>query len=591
MQIINGPSLQKKATSQWTRDISIIAPRGTIYDSTGSVLAVSYTNYNVYARSREITDKSSTAKILAEKLGLKFTNVFQKISQPGVSEVLLKMQISSELAEEIYNQNLSGIYLAESCGRYYPYGDLLTQVLGFTSSDNLGQTGIEAYFDNLLLGTNGYSFTQSDLRGKEIGGTLRYYVTGQKGQDMTLTINSKIQLILERTLSQMMSEQKAKSTTGIVMKTKTGEIVALSSKPSFDLNNIPRDDLETLFSNSKIKAITDVYEPGSTFKIITLAAALEENLTSLEERFYCGGSSVIDGVKIKCWKSIGHGSQSLCEGFANSCNCVFMSLALRLGVEKFYHYANLFGLGCKTGISLSGEANGILMKKNQVKTVDLARMGFGHAIAVTPIQLLTAVSSILNGGKSVLPSVILNNEKGSTTNSAKQILSEKTSKTMNSLMESATNKTGPFTFVPGYNVGGKTGTAQKYNESGAIAQGKYISSFIGSYPAHDPEYTLIVLVDEPSKGAYYGSIVAAPYGKQVFSEMFNYLGIEKENQTTSLCYVEMPDLVGKALADASEILIKLGINYELDGSAGIVKKQLPPAGTTLAVGDTIVLIT
>ena len=593
IQLINNSSLQSKATSQWTRDIAIVAPRGSIYDCTGSSLAVSYTTYNVYARGREIINTSSTAESLSKVLSIPYSTVYDKISQKGISEVLIKMQINSETAEQIYNLSLPGVYLAESSNRYYPYGDLLTQVLGFTNADNQGQSGIESYFNNYLSGKNGYSFTQSDLQGKEIGGSLRYYVSGQKGKDITLTIDSKIQLILEQVLNQIMEEQKAKAATGIIMKAKTGEISALSSKPSFDLNNIPRDNLSELFEYSKIKAITDVYEPGSTFKILTLAAALEENLVSLNERFYCGGFSIIDGVKIKCWKTIGHGSQTLQEGFANSCNCVFMNLALRLGVEKFYHYASLFGLGKATGISLSGEGKGILMQKSQVKTVDLARMGFGHAIAVTPIQLLTAVGGILNGGKLNSPYIIssIENTDNPSSKNAKRVVSAKTSQTMNFLMESATNKVGPYTFVPGYNVGGKTGTAQKYSETGAIAQGKYISSFVGSYPANDPEYLLIIMVDEPSNGAYYGSIVAAPYGKMVFSEMFNYLGIPPEEENISLTYVTMPDLVDKPLSQATEILIKLGINYEIDGEGGKVLRQLPPAGTELAVGDTIILVT
>lgn len=584
-----------KATSQWTRDISIIAPRGTIYDRTGSTLAISYTTYNVYTRGREITSAQEVSKFLADTLNLKFSTVFDKVSKKNISEMLIKMQVNSETAEKIYNKHFSGVYLTENSNRYYPYGDLLTQVLGFTSADNHGQSGIEAYFDDCLCGKNGSSFTQSDLQGKEIGGSLRYYIDAEKGSDLTLTIDSKIQLILEQTLNQIMLEQKAKAATGIVMKTKTGEVLAMSTKPSFDLNNIPRNNLETLFGYSKIKAITDVYEPGSTFKILTLAAALEEGVVTLDDRFYCPGFSVIDGVRIKCWKSVGHGSQSLVEGFANSCNCVFMNLALRLGVEKFYQYAQKFGLGQTTGISLSGEAKGILMSQKQVKTVDLARMGFGHAIAVTPIQLLSTVSAILNGGNLNTPYLLSTlsgskNESYSTQTKGK-ILSEKTSQTMNYLMEQATNKHGANTFVPGYNVGGKTGTAQKYSETGAIAQGKYISSFVGSYPANDPEYTLIVMVDEPSAGAYYGSIVAAPYGKIIFEKMFEYLGIPKDDETAEITYAEMPDVTGLPLTTATETLIKLGISYEIDGAGGFVTRQLPPPKTKVASNETILIVT
>ena len=586
VQIINGSSLQQKATSQWTRDIPIVAPRGKILDRNGSALAVSYTTYNVYSRGREIVDASSVANFLSKKLNIEFSTVYEKLKQKNTSEILLKQQISSTLAQEIYDRQFPGIYLTENSSRYYPYGDLLSQVLGFTNVDNAGQSGLELYFNPTLSGQNGYSFTESDLRGKEIGGTLRNYVEATPGSDLTLTIDANIQLILEQVLNQIMAEQKAKNATGLIVNPKTNEILAISTKPSFDLNDIPRDDLSTLFNNSKIKAITDVYEPGSTFKILTLAAALEENVVSLDDHFYCSGSSVVDGVKIKCWKTTGHGSQTLQEGFANSCNCVFMNLAQRLGIQKFYAYARLFGLGSQTGISLNGEAKGILMNEKNVKTVDLARMGFGHAIAVTPLQLLTAISSVINGGSLITPTIVVNSTKSST-----KTISKKTSETLNFLMEKATNKKGDCTFVEGYNVGGKTGTAQKYDENGKIAQGKYISSFVGTYPANDPDYAIIITVDEPGAGAYYGSIVAAPYGKLVFSKIFELFDIPKDDDSVKVEQVEMPDLINLPLSKAIEILLSLDLCYEIDGDGGIIKNQLPPEGTILDKGSTVVLIT
>lgn len=598
VQIINGKDLQLKATSQWTRDLAITAPRGDIYDSTGSRLATSYTTYSIYVRGREVDEPERVSKYLSDILSLNYLSVYEKVIKKNVSEVLIKLQVSAAVAEQIYNQNFSGVYLAESVGRYYTYGNLLSQVLGFVSVDNAGQSGIEAQFDDYLCGNDGYSFTQSDLQGKEIGGMLRYYVPATKGADVTLTVDSKIQLILEQTLEKIMTEQLAKNATGLVMNAKTAEVLAISTKPSFDLNDIPRDDIEKLFDESKIKAITDVYEPGSTFKILTLAAALEEGVTTENDRFYCGGSRVIDGVKIRCWRSIGHGSQTLAEGLANSCNCVFMELAMRLGVDKFYDYMQKFGLGQKTGITLAGEASGILMDKSIVKRVDLARMGFGHAVAVTPIQLLTAVSGIVNGGKLTTPTIVesavdvFGNAIYNSSNEVKrQIISASTSQRVCALLSKATNKQGDYTFVEGYDVGGKTGTAQKYDDTGHIAQGKYISSFIGTYPASDPEYLVMVMVDEPSAGAYYGSVVAAPYGKEIFSGIFRYLDIKKQNETTQVETVEMPYLVGKTLSEVAVELKKLGIYFETDGDGGTVTKQLPPAGTKVAKGDTIVLIT
>lgn len=586
LQIINGQSLQLKATDQWTRDLKIVAPRGTIYDRTGASLAVSYTTYNVFVRGREVKSATTVASHLSNILGLDFDEVYAKVQRKNVSEVLIKLGVDSDLAERIYKQALPGVYLAESVARYYPNGNLATQLLGFTSIDNVGQTGVEAYYNDLLKGVDGYSYVQSDLQGKEIGGTLRYYLPAEEGEDLTLSIDSKMQAIVENALSLIMTEQKAKVASGMIIEVDSGQVLAISSKPSFDLNEVPRDDLEILFDQSKMKLVTDIYEPGSTFKILTVAAALEEGLTSLDDTFYCPGYRIVDGVKIKCWKTIGHGSQTLVEAFGNSCNCCFMDLALRLGVDKFYSYMQKFGLGSKTGIDISGEASGMLMAKSQVKNVDLARMGFGHAVALTPIQLMTAVSSIIGGSK-ITPSIIYNDSA----NPGQSLLSENTTALVNSLLEYAENKTGKYSFVEGYNVGGKTGTAQKYKETGGIDQGKYISSFIGTYPADNPKYALLIMVDEPGAGVYYGSLVAAPYGKLVFEQLFEYLDEEKQDPTVVVEEVVMPKLEGKSLTDALIELKKIGLECEIDGDGGVVLRQLPPAGTSIKKGSTILLET
>ena len=597
VQIINGKTLQIRATDQWTRDLSLTAPRGTIYDSTGDTLAVSYTTYNVYVRGREVEDAEDTAQKLATLLDLNYESTFKRVSNKNISESLLKMQVESDVAEEIYNLKLDGVYLSENVGRYYVYGDLLTQLLGFTSIDGTGQSGVEAYFNDYLTGVDGYSYVQSDLQGKEIGGSLRYYVQGVAGDDIKLTIDSKIQIILENVLEKAFEEQEAKAVTGIVMEAKTGKVLAISSKPSFDLNEVPRDDLETLFNYSRMSAVTDTFEPGSTFKILTVAAALEEGVVSLDDTFYCPGYRIVDGQKIKCWKTIGHGTQTLAEAFSNSCNCCFIDLALRLGVDKFYEYLEKFGIGTKTGITVQGESSGIVMSKENVKTVDLARMGFGHAIAVTPIQLLSIVTAITNGGVYNTPTIVekIDDVYGTTTFTptvtTKMLISESTSEIINSFLKLTTNKTGDYTFVEGYNIGGKTGTAQKYGENGQIAQGKYISSFIGTYPADEPEYIFMIMVDEPSAGAYYGSIVAAPYGKEFFSALFEYLDQPKDDESAKRVEVVMPNLIGQSLANALATLKMSNLYYEIDGDGGIVTGQLPPAGTICYEGETILIST
>ena len=598
VQLIDGAWLQSKAQDQWTRDLPLKAERGKIYDSTGSSLAVSYTTYNIYTRAREIENPKETATYLSNLLGLTYQSVYNKVTNKNQSEFLIKMQVEEELARDIIDKNIKGVYLSQNTKRYYPYGDLLTQILGFTTIDNIGQAGIELYYNDLLKGTDGKSLVQADITGQELENTLSYYIPSIPGCDITLTIDAKIQLIVEQALNKVMEEQQAKSTTAIIMKANTGEIVAMSTKPSFDLNDVPRNDPSVLLENVKNKAVVDVYEPGSTFKILTMAATLEENTANDNSRFYCGGSTTVDGERIKCWRSIGHGSQTLSEGLANSCNCVFVDLALRLGTDTFYNYFSAFGLGQKTGIEISGESAGIIMNKDSAKRVDLARMGFGQAIAVTPLQLITAVCSAVNGGTLYEPYLIkqivspdgkIIEENYATP--VRQVVSASTSKTLNAMLEGVVSKTGKYTFVPGYEIGGKTGTSQKY-ENGSIARGKYVSSFIGTYPASNPEYVLLLLVDEPGTGAYYGSVVASPYAKEIFSGMFEYLNIEPDDPTLAsaeVATVTMPDLINKTLTEAVTTLVSLGLNYEIDGEGLTITNQLPPAGTKVKVTDTVVI--
>ena len=596
MQVFNGSFLQKKAYDQWTRDLPITAERGKIYDINGATLAVSFTTYDVYVRGREIKDTAQVASFLSKKLNMSYDLVYSKASIKNISEVLVKLQIDSSIAKEIAIQNLSGVFLSESIKRYYPYGNLLTQIIGFNTVDNQGQAGIEAYFNNTLKGTNGSYLIQSDLQGKELQNSLRTYIDAVAGDNIYLTIDVNIQYIVEEVLNKVMLEQQCKSASCLIMNAKTGEIIASSTKPSFDLNNVPRDNALSLMEMTKNKIAVDIYEPGSTFKILTMAAALETGVTNLNDHFYCSGYSIVDGQKIKCWKSKGHGSQDLTTGLVNSCNCVFMALAQRMGVNDFYSYLKKFGLGSKTGVEIASESSGILMNQNTVKNVDLARIGFGHAVAVSPIQLLTAVCSAINGGTLNSPTIIdkitsYDNITKSLKNqtSKSNIISKQTSNIINQMLKKVVNKEQEYSFVAGYDVGGKTGTAQKY-ENGIIAQGKYISSFIGTYPASSPDYALLLLVDEPGAGAYYGSVVAAPYGKDIISSLISYLG-HKPIKQVEIEYIDMPDLVGKSLLEASVTLNNLGISYEIDGDGSKIVKQLPPVGTKIEKSSTVVIIT
>ena len=598
VQVINGGYLQMKATEQWTRDLPVSAERGTIKDRNGAALAISYTTYDIYVRGREVKDVNNTSKVLSDTLGLDYMKTFEKVSNVNISEVLIKMQVEKETAIKIYNSGLSGVYLSESNSRYYPYGNLMTQLIGFTTIDNVGQAGLEAYYNDILKGVPGYSLVQSDLQGKQIYNSLTSYVPSVAGFNIEMTIDVNIQLAVERTLEKLMIEQKAKGATAIVMDPNTGEILALSSKPSFDLNDVPRDDVGALMEMMKNQAIVSVYEPGSTFKILTMASAISAGVAHLTDHFYCPGYNIVDGQKIKCWKSVGHGSEDLTDGLCNSCNTVFTTLALRMGLDRMYEYFEKFGLGKKTGIDFLGESGGIIMNKDNVQNVDLARMGFGQAIAVTPIQLITAIAACVNGGKLLKPYMVskiysddgLILEENSPT-VIDQVISKEVSDIINDMLEETVSKAGKYTFLEGYEIGGKTGTTQKY-EDGKIA-GTYVSSFIGTYPASSPEYIVLIVVDEPGTGAYYGSVVASPYAKEIFADIIQQKNIQPDDPKYVPLErnIEMPNLVGKSLTDACVELKKLGLNFEIQGDGGFIIEQLPPPKTLLYKGQYVYLIT
>jgi len=602
LQIFRASNLQILAEEQWTRDLPILAERGIIYDRNGVVLAVSYSTYNVYVRASNVTDATAVANFLCNTLNLNYESIYAKTTNRGISESLVQMQIDMETASVIKQANMKGIYLSESTKRYYPYDSLLTQVLGYTTIDNMGQAGIELYYNKYLSGINGYSMVQSDITGTELNNTLGSYVNSIAGANITLTIDYRIQLMLEEALQKLMLEQGPKTATGIVMNPKTGEILAMGSLPNFDLNNPPRDNVAMLMTSSKNLAIVDVYEPGSTFKVLTMSAVLEEGLAKLTDQFYDPGYRIVDGERINCWKAHGHGQQSLVDGLNNSCNSVFVDLALRLGVERFYKYFDKYGFGEKSNIDFPGESAGLLIQKEYVKNMDLARMGFGQAIAVTPLQQITAISSVLNGGLLMQPyltktitsslGVVMKENNSMIIN---RTISEKTSKTMRFMLEEViTNNTGKYAFIPGYAVSGKTGTTQKY-ENGIVAEGKYISSFVGAFPANDPEYIILVMADEPSSGAFFGSIVATPYAKLVLQGIIDYKNIApvKNVEDDALKLVEnitLPNLIGKSLGEACGILTNLNLQYEVIGSGGIVVNQTP-APTVNVFERAIVVLT
>ncbi|MBQ8761774.1 MAG: PASTA domain-containing protein [Clostridia bacterium] len=586
VQVIQGQTLQLKAISQWTRDLPLAGVRGSMLDRNGNVLASSYTSYDVYVRGSNVKDADAVALFLSSLLGVDYETVKNKASKKNVSESLIARQVDENAVLAIINQNLGGIYVTETSSRQYTYGDLLTSVLGYCTIDNVGQFGLEAYYNKYLTGINGYTMTESDITGLELSNATTSFVSGVSGCDVELTIDVSIQKIVENVLEKIMIEQQSKGASAIIMNPKTGEIIAMASKPSFDLNNPPRDNTELLMSLSKNSMITDVYEPGSTFKLFTLAAALSNGVTSAEENFYDPGFRVVDGDRIKCWKTKGHGSQTLVDGVCNSCNSVFMDLGLRLGVDKLYQALQSYGIGTATGVDFSGESSGIMMNKASVKNVDLARISFGQAVAVTPLQMITSVCGILNGTlyePRFIKSITANGVKKEFASVSKgETVSKEVSSQILSMMEQVVSKTdGLYSFVPGYRIGGKTGTAQKY-ENGKVATGKYVSSFVGCWPVETPEYVMLLCVDEPSAGQYYGSLVAAPYAKEIFASIFSYLQVEPTNLNEDMeklkPTIEVPNLVGLPITQAVETLTKLELQFEIDGENGIVLEQGIPAG-------------
>ncbi len=601
IQLIRGRWLQVKAAEQWTRELPLKAKRGSILDTNGNILAENYTTYDIYIRARQVTNPQEVALQLSRVLGVDFDATLTKAKNLAIGESVVMLQVDSSLAQQVIDLGLSGVVLSENNKRYYPYHNLLTQVLGYTTIDNVGQSGLELSVNQYLSGVDGYAVEESDVHGVKIDGTLSRYVPSISGLNVTTTINAVIQSSVEKALNQLVIDHNPKTATAIVMNPNTGEILAMSSKPSFDLNEIPRDNIESLLAMSRNIGIVDVYEPGSTFKVLTTAMALEEGLTTEEERFYDPGYRIVDGEKIKCWKHTGHGSQTMTEGLCNSCNAVFVDLSLRLGKEKLYEYFKKFGIGDTLGVDFPGEASGILMDQESAKKVDYARMGFGQAIACTPLQLISGICAVLNGGNLMKPYFIkqIANEEGkviqsNTPNILNRVVSEETSSRIRVMFEEVVKKySGYYAFIEGHRVGGKTGTSQKY-ENGQIAQ-KYIASFVGCYPADKPEYVVLVVADEPSSGQYFGSIVATPYAKMVFQDIIAYtnapaVGLEEDLAMTKKV-VEMPNLIGKSITEAYALLAGLDLQWEVMNEGNIVIGQTPSAGTMLSKRAIVVLDT
>lgn len=587
VQIINSDSLRTLAFEQWTRDLPFTADRGDITDVNGIKLASSMTLYTMYCRPSDVKEAEKIAAFVSDALDIDKTLLYTRLTKKGVSEVRLCRRVTRAEMLEVEQRDFSGIYFTADSARYYDQGDFLTQLLGFTDADNKGQSGLELQYDRYLTGINGYSYTETDLIGRELEDGDTYYVAPQKGMNVRLTIDYYMQAAAEKAVKDACARYDAKSVSCVMLNADTGAVLAMAQAPSYDLNDIPRDDVNALMENSSLNAVTDMYEPGSTFKILTSAIGLETGAT--KNSYYCGGSCSVDGQRIRCWRSIGHGSQDFRHGVYNSCNCVFVDVALTAGKDTMYDYFDKFGLGQKTGIDFYGESAGMLIARDSVKNVDLARIGFGQAVAVTPLQLASAVASCINGGYLYRPYVveeILSQEGELAYRGGAYVknttISASTSEKLKDILYGVVDEgSGKNAAVEGYKIGGKTGTAQKYAD-GAIAAGKYISSFVGFTEINGSNIVCLFLVDEPQGYVYYGSIVAAPYVGEIFSALFSQYDVPASGETAK-AEVVMPDITDLSFSDAAALLKKSGLDYEYAGMGKVVY-QLPAAGAKIEEG-------
>lgn len=544
MQVAWSGELAGRAIDQWTREIPVIAERGAITDRNGELLAGNATKFSVFARSNAVTDAEDAAQKLSAALNIPYETVLKKLTGKRASEVTVAKKTDKQAVEKLAELSLNGVYFSRDNDRTYPKSDFLSQVIGFTSSDNTGAAGIEKYYDSYLRGKDGEILYETDLVGLRLNGAAAAYKPAENGYNLRLTIDAGIQTAAETALRRAAQQYSPKSAECIVLDSDTFEILAMACTPSYDLNNVPRDDIPLLNVLSRNRIVCDIYEPGSTFKVITSAANLEEwkkgNKAAFSPThvFSSSRTRTVDGTTVKCWSNHANGKhscQTLADALNNSCNPCFTDMALALGKETFYDYLGAFGFGKTTGLDFGGEASGMLLPETAVRNCDLARIGFGQTVAVSGIQLACATASCVNGGYYYEPRLVKEiyaNDgyvlQSNTPKLKSRTVSEETSRLLAGMLEGVVEKgSGKKTFIEGYRVGGKTDTAQKY-EDGRIAAGKYVSSFVGFFPANAPKYLALVIIDEP-QGAYYGSVVAAPCAKEIFSSIIELKNIPPEN--------------------------------------------------------------
>ena len=602
VQVFDYKKLSNLASDLWSRNLPIEASRGKILDRNGIVLADNVTTTSLVLVPNQIKNKREVTKELAKILNVSYNemkkHVFKNTSIERVHP--LGRRLSYEVADKIEALKFDGVYLLKEAKRYYPYKTLLAHVLGYVGIDNQGLSGLELQYDKYLTGEAGAIKYFSDAKGNKL--TLSdVYVKPQDGMDLQLTIDINIQKSVERELDNVVNMMNPDMALAVVMNPKTGEVLAMSSRPTFDPNNYKNYSSEVLSRNLPIWAS---YEPGSTQKIITTAASIEEKVIDIyNEHFFDSGGVTVDGARIRCWKAGGHGDQTFLQVLQNSCNPGFVLMGERLGKEKLFSYLDLFGFGQKTGIDLNGEGKGIIFPLSRVGNVELATTAFGQGISVTPIQQITAISAVLNGGNLLKPYVlasVLEPETGNVMYQNKKTvvrktISKETSKTMRYALETVVALGGgKAAYIDGYRIGGKTGTAQKVKD-GAYLVNNYIMSFVGIVPSNDPEAVLYIAIDNPKNTALLSSYTTTPIARRILLDIIDALdikkqegGVEKDWQWDDKVYYEVPNVIGKDKKEAKEILEHFKVEYSKTGNKII--SQSPKAGERLEDGGTITLL-
>lgn len=633
LQIVRGDELSAAAREQQTSDNIINPQRGLIYDRNFEILAnnlsvetISITPKNVRQNSKQ-TPKQ-IAHTLAEILELDEEAVLEKIEKESSFEYI-KKKVEKDQAdavrEYIATYKLDGIKFSEDTKRYYPYSNFASQVIGFVGNDNQGLEGVEMVYDDVLKGVPGRIVSANRTAGLEIPDNYESYYAAQEGKSVVLTIDETIQHFVEKHLETARIENKLEAgAAAIVMNVKTGEILAMATKPDYDLNQpfVVTEAVEEKYPgiteelaglegakyNSRLtevtqflrrnKAVVDSYEPGSTFKIAVAAMALEENAVGLNDHFFCGGSIKVADRRIGCANRNGHGAQTFVQGVQNSCNPVFIEVGARVGRETFLKYIQGFGFLDRTGIELPGETNGIFHEFSNFKEIDLATSSFGQSFNVTPLQMITMVSAVANGGKLMRPYLIkqiVDSDKNVVEEYqpqvVRQVISEQTSQTMREILESVVSVGGgKNAYVAGYRIAGKTGTSEKQPRG----NGHYVASFVGFAPADDPEIACLVILDQPPVGAvYYGGLIAAPVVKNILEESLQYLSVEPEytQEELQLVDITVPDITGKTRKDAQLLLKEAGINISFRGEGDTVLDQVPKAFSKLSANSKVVAYT